>query len=77
MSDPKIGVPRTKARRGKTFTPKRHRREESRAVLSADGQRVLAVVHGRHVTPEDLDQALQCLLSAPNRTWDVEALRGQ
>lgn len=76
MSDPWIGQPRTKAKRGKTFAPKR-RREPARAVLSADGTRVVAVVHGRNVTPEDLGQALACLLSAPNRSAETEALRGQ
>ncbi|MGI5161431.1 hypothetical protein [Microbispora sp. CA-102843] len=77
MSDPWISQGRVKAKRGKTYAPKRARREPARAVYSLDGTRVLAVVHGHNVTPEDLDQALQCLLSAPNRTAETEALRGQ
>lgn len=77
MSDPRIEQRNTKARRGKDPSPKRARREPARAVYSLDGTRVLAVVHGHNVTPEDLHQALACLLSAPNRTAETEALRGQ
>ncbi|MBP2704456.1 hypothetical protein JOL79_11585 [Microbispora sp. RL4-1S] len=76
VSDRSLGREREQVRRGKTYKPKRDR-EPARAVYSADGTRVLAVLHGRDITPDDVAQALACLLSAPNRAPEMEALRGQ